>query len=181
MSEKVKMAITSLSDFASTNTDDVSVLKSRLAAAGTFIVRGQSIEVSLQEKKDVDQDDMFVLMIKSEILQATPNDDSLDPESFEGRVVSERYVLWPSDMEEAIGLLKGRFVKVGLGTDGNLGGVEGEPAGWLDTYAEHPHTLKIRHATTKNGDERAYFDWNKLEDPDMYEALGVPNPFVEAE
>ena len=180
MSEEEKKVFTSLADFAAMTTEAVPVVMSRLPAAGTFICRGAGVSVTMKDD-DPDKDPFYTVVFSHEVLKAEMlADENLDPESFVGKVIRERYPVWPNNMVEVLGLVRGMYKKIGLPNEGSFGGVEGEEPGFLDGLNEEAvYGLKINHSTGKNDQENAYFNWKRLDD-EMYEAMGLPNPFVES-
>lgn len=152
----------SLADLAATNTDEIAVLTSRLPEPGIFTVRGT--EVGAKEVgNDPNKPKLVQFGFKAEILEAEPHDKLVDKEKLIGRTLSEGYTLWPENLAESIGLLKGRYMLVGLPNTGRMGGVEGEEPGWLDGIVNHIYKIRVRRYTNKNGQEQAGFDWLKVE------------------
>jgi hypothetical protein len=152
----------SLADLAGMNTDDFAVVKSRLPMAGiwTCLVVGAALG---QNDPQPGKPPLFYAEHKFESITIDPvvKDDSVDPASFAGRKLSDRTTFWPDSFAQEIGLLKGKYVKVGLDVTGNLGGLTeqgGEP-GWLDGAVGKIVKIKVRHFTDKNGVERAGIDW----------------------
>lgn len=160
----------SLADFANTVTDDIKALDSLLPPAGTFACRINSAMLGENETKDgIDPQTnepylpLFFAEFKCEVLEAQPLDKDIDPSTLIGRVINDRFTFWPSAFNDMIGLLKGRYKKVGFDINGRVGGMEGGEPGWLDGANEKIIGLKIVHRTRKD-DTRAYFSWFKLEE-----------------
>ena len=148
----------SLADLAGMNTDQIQTLLSRVPNAGIYRVRGTEVKGSESEPTD-GKPPLIRYGYKYEVISCQPTDKNVDPETLVGRVLNESYTLWPKQLVELIGLLKGRYQKVGLPNTGmNIGGVEGKEPGWLDTVVGYEFDLRIRTAT-KDGETRAYFDW----------------------
>ena len=116
----------SLMDLANTNTDSVATVLTRLPAAGVYTVKGVSVEGKQTEANEKGPGLIQYLFV-TEVLEAKLVDKTKDPQSLTGRKLSDSYTLWPDQMEELIGLLKGRYQKVGLNNLGNPGGVPGAP------------------------------------------------------
>jgi len=161
----------SLADFAADNSDDVAAIASRLPDAGTFICRGLDISTSLYVPEDPEGQTQLVITFQHEILMADPVNKDKDPESLVGRTIMERYTLWPKDFRELLGLLRGRYKRIGLPISGPNGGAEGI-VGWLDGIVDWGYQVRVRHYTTKSGDERAGFDWKRVDD-ETAEAMGL--------
>lgn len=151
----------SLADLAEMNTDEIAVLMSRLPEAGMFMV--QCIESTAKESKTEGKPPLFRFGFKSEILVAQPLNKEADPEKFVGKNLTESYTLWPETLSESIGLLKGRYIQVGLSPIGRMGGVEGGAPGWIDTIVGHKFWIRVRRFEA-NGTERAGFDWLPTEE-----------------
>lgn len=159
----------SLASFADTNTDDIVALDSLVPPAGAFGVRVSGAALGENEKKEgIDPNTgmpylpLFFAAYKYEILSADPLDKNVDGEKLKGRVLNDRFTFWPTQMQEYIGLLKGRYRKAGIATDGRMGGVEGGEPGWIDGAVDQIIGLKIRHGKNADGSPRAYFDWFNL-------------------
>lgn len=148
----------SLADLAMMNSDETTVLMSRLPDEGIFTVRGVGIKASQTEGKD-DKPPMFAVSIETEILAAKPLSKDKDPESYVGRTLRERYTLWPNDFGQMVGLLQGRYKLVGLPFTGKFGAVEGQEPGWTDSMVSHMWDVRVRHWVGKNGQTNAAFDW----------------------
>lgn len=149
----------SLAQLAMMNTDDVATITSRVPPAGIYHVLCKKVEGKEAEPVE-GKPPLIRFAYAYEILWAKPTDKNVDGEKMIGRVLTESYTLWPSDVEAGIGLLKGRYQKVGLPNTGMLGGdPSGEP-GWLDGALEAEFDIQIRTGV-KDGEQRAYYDWVK--------------------
>lgn len=153
----VETGFVSLLDLANTNTDEVAVVMSRLPAVGIYTVKGDTVAGSQSEPKD-DKPPLIRFKFTYEILDVKPVDKSVDPQTLVGRKLSESYTLWPAEFEQHIGLLKGRYQKVGLSNKGNMGGVEGAAPGWLDSFVGHILQIRV-YSFTSNGQEQRGYDW----------------------
>jgi len=172
MSEKKYM---SLADFAADNSDDVAIIMSRLPEPGTFICRGLDVRAERSKPSNPEQEPMITVTLTHEILLAEPLDTERNSDDLIGRTITERYVLWPRDFREALGMLRGEYTRVGLPVTGPNGG-DGITVGWLDGMIGWPYELRINHYTSKSGIELAGFNRKKA-DPETFEALGInPNP-----
>lgn len=149
----------SLAEMASQSTDDVATLTSRTPPGGVFHVKCKSFVGKEGESVD-GKPPLHRYNIGYEVLIAKPVDKNLDPEALVGRTFTESYTFWPSDLAGTIGLLKGRFQKVGLPNQGHMGGVEGGEPGWADGAIEAEFDIQIRTAI-KDGEPRAFYDWIK--------------------
>lgn len=148
----------SLAQLAQMNTDDVQTLLSRVPNAGIYLVVGKSVAGKQSEPVD-GKPPLIRYGYQYEVISATPTDKNVDPETLAGKVMTESYTLWPDQLGELIGLLKGRYQKVGLPNSGMaLGGVEGMEPGWLDGIVGHQFYLRVRTAPVK-GETRAFYDY----------------------
>lgn len=155
----------SLAELASMQTDEIKELTSRIPDAGIFVVKGTEVKATEnRDPNDPNRPPLFRINTQMEVLEAKPIAKDKDPESYVGRTLREGFALWPDDFQECIGLLKGRYKTIGLSNTGNLGGVEGQEPGWLDGIVNHIFRVRVRHATGKDGVERAYFDYLLLEE-----------------
>lgn len=159
MSDIESSGFISLADFANLNTDDIAAIASRVPDAGVFHVRGEKISASLSEANEKGPG-IYRFNFSLLILDGKPIDKSKDIEKLLGKKINQSYSIYPKDMNEGIGLLKGMYQKVGLPFSGMApGGVEGQPPGWLDTVIGHEFDVRIRTAPDNTGNMRAYFDW----------------------
>jgi hypothetical protein len=160
MAELESTGFISLQDLAGMNTDDIKALASRVAAPGIFRVRGLTVNMKQGEPSDDGKPGIFNLTYNFEILSAQPTDKSVDPENLVGKKINERFAIFPQDLVEGIGLLKGKYQKVGLPFSGMpMGGLEGAEPGWVDTVVNAEFDVRIRNAPGKDGQLRAFFDW----------------------
>lgn len=153
----------SLSALAEFDTTGLSAMTSRLPPKGIFLVRDKSVMLTEKPSQDPDKPNLYMVTFKYECLEATLADPEVDAEAMVGREFTETYTLWPDQMQELIQLLMGRYKKVGLEHHGRLGGVAEMEPGWLDGVVDHVFNLRIRHWTTKSGNEQAGYDWAPAE------------------
>lgn len=147
----------SLAELASLNTDDVTTLLSRVAQPGMYVVLGKSVKGAQSESEG--KAPLLRYGFAYEVESAELVDKKIDSETVVGRTLTESYTLWSNQIQELLGLLKGRYQKVGLPNSGMpLGGVEGAEPGWLDTFVGHRFVLRVRTFISK-GESRAAFDW----------------------
>lgn len=159
----------SLAEFADYVTDDIKELDSLLPPMGTFYVEVVSANLGKNPPKEGINPDtqlpyppLVFTGFKYKVLQATPADKSIDADTWVGRPLSERHTFWPAQFKDSIGLLKGRYKKVGFENNGRLGGVEGGEPGWIDSAVGQILGLKCKHIP-KNGSFIAVYDWFKAE------------------
>lgn len=153
----------SLADLAAMNTDEIEAIESRTPAPGVFRVKGLTVGMKQGEAQE-GKPPLTRVNWTLEIVGGKPVDKSVDIEKLVGRKISQSYTLWPDDMIELLGLMKGMYQKVGLPMSGMpLGGLEGAEPGWLDTVVGHEFDIRIRTALVKSGEKRAFFDWLKPE------------------
>lgn len=170
---------TSLMDLMTVNTDDIAILTSRLPTQGIFIVRGKEVKREGLPAKTPEQDDMVKILIQTEIIQAWPADQSLSGEELIGKTITDVTLFSADTYKERLGLLKGNYKKIGLPSEGLMGGTP-EEQGWLDGIIGFPFSLRVRHSTNaKTGQENAWIDWMRIErehEAAIFEALGVELP-----
>lgn len=170
----------SLADFAEDTAEEFGILYSRRPAAGVFFCRGTSVEAEFRKPTTPEQNPLITVVFTHEILQAESVLGEEDLDSFMGKSIVERYTLWPSNFGELIALLGGRYKKLGLPVTGKNGGTA-DTKGWLDSIQGWPYKVRVYHYTAKNGDERAGFEWMKITDESVFEALGLNPVFEENE
>lgn len=153
----------SLFALAEANLDDVKAITTRTYPSGTYVVNGKKVEGSESPPKEEGQAPLIRFAFEHEVLKFTPIDKKVDPESMVGRDLKESYTIWPRDLMENLGLLKGRYQKAGLPNSGMVvGGVPGKEPGWLDTMVNATYVVKVTTRPDKTtGEPRNYFDWQK--------------------
>lgn len=150
----------SLAALAQQDVSEVSVIMSRIPAAGVYRVRCTGVAGKETAGKD-GQPPLISFGYTHEILGANLVDKNKDPESLVGKKLSQRITIWAKtadDLLESIGLLKGNYQKVGLPHAGAMGGAEGLPPGWIDGAVNHEFDIRVR-TYTKDGQENVVFDW----------------------
>jgi hypothetical protein len=158
MSEQ-EFSFSSLMDLAATDTSDLSAQTSRLQRAGIYIIDLNKLQFSEQAPADPADPVSYLLNIAGQILAFSPLDLTQgDGTDLIGRDLPERYFLNGKQVKEAIQLLMGRFKTVGFKHKGQMGGVEGM-AGWVDEALGKRVAVRVRHYTSKDGQERVGFDW----------------------
>lgn len=159
----------SLADLANMDTTEVQELSSRLFPAGLFDVRCTSVTLGMNDAKEGinektgrEYDPVPYVDFKYEILAAQPLDKSVDADSLVTRTLSDRVTLWPDQLMEEIGYLKGNYAKIGLANVGVLGGMEGGEPGWLDGAVDHIFPIKVTHSKPNaEGIQRTRINWQK--------------------
>lgn len=150
-----------LADLAAYNTDEIATLTSRLPELGLYIVAGKVATFKVGESKD-GKPPLIRLGVQAEVLDFTPIKKDFDVTKVIGRTLSTSITLWPQDLEQEIGLLKGNYQKAGIPNTGPMGGVEGQPPGWVDNAVGANWAWKVSSYTDKNGEPRARFDWGPV-------------------
>jgi hypothetical protein len=158
-----ELVFTGLMDLATQDTTEVKALRSRLQPAGIYLVTFDDVGMTERETDDPEATPMVNLRFKGTIDYYEPldaNDDTPDGTESDmvGKAFNQFSTLWLDDVPQAIGLLKGMYERAALPTAGQLGGVEGTE-GWVDGLVGMRVGIRVRHATTNNGDKRAYYDW----------------------
>lgn len=159
----------SLADLAGMDTTEVKVLESRLFPAGLYGVRCTSVILGMNEAKEgIDEKTgqpylpLPHVTFKYEVLEAEPADKKIESDKLIGRTLSDQIMLWPNQLEDEIGYLKGNYKKIGLESDGRLGGMEGGEPGWLDGAVEHMFHIKVTHSKPNaDGIQRTRITWQK--------------------
>lgn len=148
----------SLMDLANADTTAIAPILSRIPSPGVYVVKGVSVEGKQGEPNEKGPG-LISFNFVAEVLEARLVDKAKDPQKEVGRKLSESYTIWPDQVDELIGLLKGRYQKVGLDHSGRLGGLPGAEPGFLDRMVDHIFLLRVYTFKTKTGVERAGFDW----------------------
>lgn len=159
MSEEQAFSFSSLMDLAATDTSDLSAQTSRLQRAGIYILDLNKLQFSEQAPSDPADPVSYLLNIAGQILAFAPLDTTQgDGSELVGRDMSERYFMNGKQVKEAIQLLMGRFKTVGFKHKGQMGGVEGM-TGWIDEALGKRVAVRVRHYTSRDGQERVSYDW----------------------
>lgn len=146
----------SLAELAGTTTDDVLAITTRVPAAGIYCLKGLSITATQTEATE-ERKPLTRFAYANEILDMLPTDKKVDKEKLIGRKLNRTVTLWPDDLAEGIGFLKGDYEKAGIDNTGNMGGVEGSAPGWLDNIVGATYFMRV-NIGKKNGQDVAYFD-----------------------
>jgi len=158
MSEQ-EFNFSSLMDLAATDTSDLSAQTSRLQRAGIYVLELNKLQFTEQAPSDPADPVSYLLGISGQILAFAPlNLEGGDGSDLIGRDMSERYFLNGKQVKEAIQLLMGRFKTVGFKHKGQMGGVEGM-SGWIDEALGKRVAVRVRHYTSRDGQERVGYDW----------------------
>ncbi len=152
----------SLADLAAFNTDEVVTLTSRVPTPGLYTVVGKVAGLKMTVSNDDSKPPLIRLGVETEVMDFLPIDKTIDVSKFIGRKLSDSITLWPNEMEQEIGLLKGRYQKAGISNIGMMGGVEGQPPGWIDNAIGAIWQIKVGSFVDKNGETRARMDWQAL-------------------
>lgn len=149
----------SLADLANLDTSDMAIVMSRLPMEGLWTVRGKSVALGKSDPKEEGQMPLFRIGFKFESIKIEPTNppEDFDPAKTVGRKLSDSTTLWPDAFQQEIGIIRGKYKRVGLPSDGKLGGMEGNP-GWLNNIEDAIFVLKVRHAEVK-GESKAFIDW----------------------
>ena len=153
----------SLAALAGADTSEITALTSRVPPAGVWRVRGEAVKLSEGEGRD-GKANPFRIGYNYLVMFGKATDPDFDNEKMVDRKLRESVTLWPDDIEEGIGLTKGRYQKAGISCTEpkHLGGIESMEPGWLDNMVGSEFNLRIRHGQ-RNGETVAYYDWLPLE------------------
>lgn len=151
----------SLADLANLDTSDIAVVMSRLPMEGLWTVQGKSVALGKSDPKEEGQMPLFKINFRFESIKIEPTNvpEDFDPAKTVGRKLSDTTVLWPNEFQQEIGLVRGKYKRVGLSSEEPkiMGGIEGT-TGWLNNMEGAIFVLKVRHAEVK-GESRAFIDW----------------------
>lgn len=155
-----------LADLANLNTDDIAAIASRLAPAGVLNVHISGVKGTERESTEEGRGPMISFNYEYTVTGGKTIDKTIDVEKdLVGRKFRESVMMFTRDsasIAESIGLLKGRYQKVGLPTTGIMGGMEGKEPGWIDGALEVDVLLQVRTGKNqKTGQDVAYYDWLK--------------------
>lgn len=149
----------SLADLANLDTSDVAVVMNRLPMAGLWTVMCLSVALSVQKPKEAGQKPLPRITYKFESVKIEPTEipEDFDPATTAGRKLTDQTTLWPEEFTNEIGIVKGKYKRCGIESNGIMGGTD-EVKGWLDNAVGRVIELKVRHAEVK-GETRAFIDW----------------------
>lgn len=148
----------SLDNFFDFDTSDITAIDSKLPVKGMHIVRVSEPRVTISQSDDPAKPPLARISWKYEILESQPTDKNVDATALIGRKMNEMATIWPKSRDEDIGLIMGRYKKVGLPYHGRVGGNPDAEPGWLDGADEKTIVVRVSHYTSKDT-TRARFDW----------------------
>lgn len=153
----------SLADLASMDTDDIQAIETRVHQAGVYDCRIESAKSGGGEWDEANnRQNAFTVSYIYEVLHATLIDKAVDANAKVGRKIRESFRIWPADIGEGIGLIKGRHQKAGLQNSGMPMGGDGKAVGWLDAAVGGIVSLQVRTGIIKaTGQQTNFFDWLK--------------------
>lgn len=128
----------SLAELAGFDSSDIAAIASRLPEPGLYTVRCDEIGfIAGQQREDDDRPPLHRLVAKMFILDAKPLNKKIDPDKLIEKNLPWSYPMFTTDIEKTIGLLKGQYAKIGLPTDGVMGGFHDDESGtqiegWID-------------------------------------------------
>lgn len=159
----------SLAALAGADTSAITALANRVPPAGVWLCRGESVKLSQGEGRE-GKAAPFRIGYNYLVMGGKSTDPNFDNEKMVDRKLREGFTIWPDDIEEGIGLTKGRYQKIGISCaePAHLGGVESMEPGWLDNFVGAELNLRIRHGQ-KNGETVAYYDWLPIEQAEAVE------------
>lgn len=148
----------SLADLAGLDTTEIQAITSRLPEAGIYTVFCEEIGFREGESKD-GKPPLHRLAGKLVIRDATLINKNVDVEKLIDKTLPWQFPMWPSNIEETIGLLKGQYRKVGIDTSGVMGGMpakgDADPIeGWVDQLVGAEFQIRVNV-----NNERAYYDF----------------------
>lgn len=173
MSDEMDFSNLNLAALAEMQTDGIDAIQTLLFPVGIYAVKNQSVLLGMSEPEPgaLDKDGnpqlpLFFVDFKHEVIEAKPADPKVDADKLVGRILSERHMLWPKQMQDMIALLKGKYKKAGFNYQepSHMGGLEGGTPGWLDNAVEQLFMIRVKHLKPNptTGAQRAVYDWNKL-------------------
>ena len=154
---------TSLADLAGSDTTEIAVLRSRLQAAGIYLVSFTEVGMTEALSDDptkaprVNLNFIGVVDLFQPLEGADTDEGMKAAEDMVGKRYMQRETIWASDLKESIGLLKGRYQSAHLAASGVLGGIAGT-TGWLDGVVGQRVGIRVRHRQVGD-DTRVYYDW----------------------
>lgn len=148
----------SLMDLANFNSDEVGVVLSRNPPSGIYTVKGLSCVGKQDAEGKDDKPPLVRFNFQFETLEAKLVKKDYDAATLIGRKINQSFTMWPAQLQEMIGLLKGMYQKVGLANTGKMGGAEGQEPGWLDGVTGAVFQIRV-NVGQRNGQEQVYIDW----------------------
>lgn len=164
---------TSLADLAAMETDGIAAVKSRLQAAGIYIVSFTEVgPLKETPADDPSKSARIGLTMKGVIDHFEPlgaSGEDATESDLTGKTYTEFYTIWANELVQSIALLKGKFAKAHLPAAGRMGGIEGTE-GWLDALVGQRVAIRVTHKVVGD-DTRSYTDWLGMA---ALSKLGIP-------
>ena len=165
MSDGVENSGLSLASIAGLDVSDVAELRSSRLGAGLYTF--EVTKAFLEETKVKDNtEDRIKAVIELKVIEVdTVTEAGFEAKDMEGKTHTESWFINPADAEAAaktIGYLKGFVADMGCDNTGIIGGVEGQPQGFLDRTVTHRFKAKIvARKDRQSGDLRSQLQFIK--------------------
>lgn len=132
----------SLADLAGLDASEIAEVRFEQLPAGLYIFRGT--EAKLEEGTNRDDERRVILKMKMEVVEAkSVLERGIDKDDLIGKKHSENQYIVPEKAAEGIGIIRALYSDIGLPNAGALGGVEGQPEGFIDGFVGHEFPGKI--------------------------------------
>lgn len=138
----------SLADLAGVDATDIQEVRYENLAQGVFEFQGTKAEFT---EREGDDGKYFELILEMQVIEVKAVvDRNVNREELIGKKHTEKRWIRPSEAADNIGKLRAFYADIGLPNAGNLGGVPGQPTGFVDGFVDHIFTGKIMHKPRKN-------------------------------
>ncbi len=141
----------SLADIAGIDTSEIEELRSSALPVGLYTFECQAGKLEDRMVKD-DTERRVVVSVPMKVVEVdTIAEKDVSESDVMGKTQTEQFFIDPSEAEKGIGYLKGWLADIGADNSGNMGGVDGAPAGYLDRLESHRFKAKIIKKKSKDG------------------------------
>lgn len=141
----------SLADIAGIDTSEIEELRSSSLPTGLYTFECSAGKLEDKMVKD-DSERRVVASVQLKVIEIdTIAEKDVNPDDVMGKTQTEQFFIDPAEAEKGIGYLKGWVADIGADNSGNMGGVEGAPAGYLDKLEGHRFKAKIIKKKAKDG------------------------------
>lgn len=138
----------SLADLAGVDATDIQEVRFELVPQGVFEFQGTKASF---DEIETDDGKVFVLSLEMQVVEVKAVvDRGVNRDELPGKKHIEKRWIRPAEAADGIGKVRAFYADIGLPNIGPLGGVEGQPEGFVDGFVGHVFTGKILHKVRKS-------------------------------
>jgi hypothetical protein len=132
----------SLADLAALDASEITEIRFEQLPAGLYTFRG--VSARFEDTTNRDDERRLILVMKMEVVECKSCvERGVNKDELIGKTHTEKQYIVPAKAAEGIGIIRALYADIGLPNAGPLGGVEGEPEGFVDGFVGHEFSGKI--------------------------------------